>query len=80
MIDRRKSGLTKKDTCMNKRVTKKRNRNIANKYLLLFLIVTIVNGYDLRTKKSMENTKANKAFILEMIGQKKKLEDYPDKS
>ena len=28
----------------------------------------------------MENTKANKAFILEMIGKKKKLEDYPDKA
>ena len=28
----------------------------------------------------MEDTKANKAFILEMIGEKKKLEDYPDKA
>jgi hypothetical protein len=27
-----------------------------------------------------EDTKANKAFILEMIGQKKKLEDYPGKA
>lgn len=26
------------------------------------------------------NTTRNKAFILEMIGQKKKLEDYPDKA
>jgi len=25
----------------------------------------------------MENTQANKAFILEIIGSKKKLEDYP---
>lgn len=27
-----------------------------------------------------ENTAANKAFILEMIGQKKRLTDYPDKA
>ncbi len=53
---------------------------MANKYIHLFLIVTIANGCQLNTKKNMENTESNKAFILEMIGTKKKLEDYPDKA
>lgn len=56
------------------------NRIATTKYLLLFLGVTILNGCGLETNENMKNTNANKAFILEMIGKKKKLEDYPDKA
>ncbi len=65
---------------MYQEIPKKRKGSAASKYQLLFLVVTMASSCQLQTKKYMEDTKANKAFILEMIGEKKKLEDYPDKA
>lgn len=39
-----------------------------------------MNSCQLSKNTYMDSTAKNKAFILEMIGQKKKLEDYPDKA
>ena len=65
---------------MYQEIPKKRKGFAANKYLLLFLVITITCSCQLQTRKYMEDTKANKEFILEMIGGKKKLEDYPGKA
>jgi len=47
--------------------------------LLLQVLVGLGSGCDTDNMQK-EDTAANKAFILEMIGQKKQLTDYPDKA
>jgi hypothetical protein len=48
-------------------------------FLLLVGLLGLGDGCKTNNMES-ENTSANKAFILEMIGQKKQLTDYPDRA
>lgn len=65
---------------MDQKVEKNRNRFIFYKSLSYIIVIVIVNSCQSETKKHMENTAANKAFILDMIGNKKKLKDFPGKA
>lgn len=49
-------------------------------HLLLLVVLFDLNSGCKTNNMQTENTAANKAFILEMIGQKKRLTDYPDKA
>ena len=50
-----------------------------NHLLPLAVLLGLGSGCN-TTNMEKENTAANKAFVLEMIGQKKQLTDYPDKA